>query len=103
MPTDKFGNKLTWKEFFSRWKKGVESITPQQKVKSEITGTFIILLGLCFSLFAVIWFREKIGLLAYGLILIFVGNIVTTGLKWIALRQQKKLFDNLEEQFKEVK
>ena len=90
MPTTKSGEKITWKEFMSRWKKGIEGMTPVQKVTNELRGTFISLLGYIVSIIAVIWKREAIGLLAYGLILIFLGSIISTGLKYIALRQQLK-------------
>ena len=55
MPKDKDGNKLTWKEFFARWKKGIEGITPLQQAKVIYQNSFImllgILLGIIFSLF----------------------------------------------------
>ena len=99
---DKQGNKLTIKQFFSKWKQGIENITPKQRLVSEVRGTLIMLVGYIFSFFAVIFMINKIGLLAYGLILIFFGMAFTTGLKWIALKQQLKVFDDIEKQM-EVK
>jgi len=95
---DKAGNYLTFKEYMIRWKQGIENLTPLQKITNDIRGTFITLLGFIFSLFAVIWLREKIGLLAYGLTLIFVGTSITTFFKWIGLRQQLKYFNEIETQ-----
>lgn len=95
----KSGEEITIKEFFKRWKIGIENLTPLQKMTNEARGTFVTLLGFVVSFFAVIWFREKIGILAYGLILIFLGSIWTTALKYIGLRQQVKLFKNLEKEF----
>lgn len=45
MPKDKEGNQLTWKEFFARWKKGIQGITPLQQAKLMYQNTFIMLLG----------------------------------------------------------
>jgi len=96
MPITKLGEKITWGEFFRRWKQGIEGITPLQRLKNDLRGTFITLLGFIVSFIAVIYLREKIGLLAYGLILIFLGSIITTFFKWIALRQQVKVFLDLD-------
>jgi len=36
---DKTGKEVKTKEFFNRWKSGVEGITPLQISKSQVTGT----------------------------------------------------------------
>jgi len=43
---DKEGNKLTYKEFIGRWKEGIEGITPKQRIKSQMTGYKITMLGM---------------------------------------------------------
>jgi hypothetical protein len=97
MPTiKKTGEKISWKEALIRFKKGVDEITPMQKLSNDIRGTFITLLGYLFAMGAVIWKFNTIGLLSIGLILIFLGSVVTTGLKWIALKQQYKFIKNLD-------
>jgi hypothetical protein len=92
----KTGEKITFKEALVRFKKGLDMITPIQKLENETRGTFITLLGFIVAFIAVIIMREKIGLLSYGLMLIFLGSIITTGLKWLALRQQLKFFKDTE-------
>ena len=92
----KSGENISWSEVPGRFKEGMNNITPLQKLKNEIRGTFITLLGFIFSLGAVIWKRSAIGLLAYGLILIFLGSSITTGLKWISLLQQSKFLNDLD-------
>lgn len=32
MPTDKKGNKITWKQFFKRWRKGIEQEATIKKI-----------------------------------------------------------------------
>jgi hypothetical protein len=93
---DKAGNQITFKEFMSRWKKGIESLSPAQKLKNDINGNFVTLLGYLVALVAVIVKIEAIGLLSYGLILIFIGSAWTTGVKWIMLRQQYKFMNDLD-------
>jgi len=97
MPKTKQGEVITWKEFFARWKQGIENLTPLQKLSNEKRSTFVSLIGYLVALVAVIWQIEKIGLLSYGLILIFIGSIWSTGLKWIALRQQYNFIKELDE------
>jgi hypothetical protein len=96
MPKTKEGEQISWKEFGRRWKSGIESLSPLQKLENESRGTFITTLGYLVALIAVIININKIGLLAYGLILIFLGSLITSGLKWIALKQQLKFLKNLD-------
>ena len=99
---DKAGKEITFKEFIQRWKEGIINITPIQKLTNEIRGAFITLLGFILSFIAIIFLREKIGWLAYGLILIFLGNIITTFLKWNSLKQQLIYFKRMEEESEEI-
>ena len=103
MPKTKAGEQITWEETLVRFKKGIENISPIQKLENETRGTLITFTGFVFSLIAVIWMRSEIGLLAYGLILIFLGSGITTGLKYIGLRQQLKLFKDTEGQSDDIK
>jgi len=47
---DKAGKKLTFKEFFSRWKQGVEGITPKQQVQSVLYGYWILVAGIIWGI-----------------------------------------------------
>lgn len=88
----KTGEKISLKEALKRFKQGVADISPQQKLENDMRGTLITIMGFIVALGACIWQINTIGLLGYGLILIFFGNIITTGLKYIAMRQQLKYF-----------
>ncbi|HJX50863.1 MAG TPA: hypothetical protein VJ438_05380 [Candidatus Nanoarchaeia archaeon] len=96
---DKDNKEITFKEFMSRFKSGIENITPLQRFTNEARGNLITLIGFIVALIAMIIYRDKfiVSWFAYGLILVFAGNIVTTGLRWLALRQQVKFFKNLED------
>ena len=98
MPKTKSGEIISWKEYFKRWKVGIDNITPYQKVRSEVSGSRITLAGFIVALIAVIIQRERIGLLAYGLILIFLGSVITTYLRYASLKQQMKLLKNFEKE-----
>jgi len=97
MPTTKLGEKITWEEFFTRWKKGITEITPLQKLDSQLTGTKIMLigifLGLCVSLygFKTLWW----------IAIILTGAFINTWVQYISFKQQLNIFINIEKQIKE--
>jgi len=94
----KAGEQITFKEFLKRWKEGIQNMSPQQKLINESRGTFITLIGFIVGAVALIIYKDKfVSLFAYGLILIFIGNIWTTALKLMGIRQQLKFFKKAEE------
>ena len=95
---DKEGNKLTSKEFIDKWKVGIENITPLQKTKTQLTGTKITLLGLVLGLCVTIYGWKNLWWVA----IILVGAILTTGVQYLATKQQKKLYQDIEDKFKEA-
>ena len=48
---DKEGKKLEPKEFFKRWKEGIEGITPLQQSKSIYMNHWIMIIGLLCGLY----------------------------------------------------
>lgn len=94
---DKEGNKLTFKEFTSRWKSGIEEITPIQKIKTQILGTRIMLLGLFLGLCVSIYGWKNL----WWVGIILIGALINTGVQYLALIQQRKLLDDIEKQFTE--
>ena len=95
---DKQGNKLTPKEFGSRFKEGISLITPIQKIKNESRATFIMLVGYVVGLVSLIIYRKLfvVQWFTWGLIIIFVGATWSYLFKWIALIQQVKLFKKMD-------
>jgi hypothetical protein len=95
MPTDKQGNQISWKEFMSSWKKGIEGLTPYQKIKSQIWGTRISLLGIVLGIIAsIIAFKNL-----WWVLVILIGALIVTGTQYLSLVQQRKLFEDIEKQF----
>jgi hypothetical protein len=90
--TDKEGNKLTIKDFLKRWKEGLEGLTPLQKIKSQIAGTRMMLIGFFLGLFVTLYGWKNL----WWVTIILIGAIINTGVQYIGLKQQKKIFDDLE-------
>lgn len=94
---DKQGNKLTYKEFIERWKSGITEITPIQKLNTQLTGTKIMLIGIFLGLSVTIYGYKNFWWVA----IILTGAFINTWVQYISIKQQKKILDDLEEQFKE--
>jgi len=95
MPKDKYGNRLTWKEFGARWREGIEGITPQQKIKVQIGGTRIILIGLILGLAVSLYGYQRLWWMA----IVLSGALIVTSVQYIGLEQQKIVFDKIDAQF----
>jgi protein-S-isoprenylcysteine O-methyltransferase Ste14 len=87
MPTDRFGNKLTWKEFFSRWKKGIEGVTALQQTKMQFLSTIIILIGIICGIVITLFALETV----WWLTIILVGALFNTLTQLLGLWQKKQL------------
>lgn len=97
MPKDKYGNYLNWKEFFSRWRQGIEGITPYQQARMTFYNTWVIVLGLLcgivVSAFAIktLWWLE----------IVLVGALFNTIILQIGNYQKYRILKQLEESFSE--
>ena len=89
---DKQGNKLTSKEFFARWKQGIEGITPAQQVKVQITSTRIMLFGIVAGLIVTFFTFKTL----WWVSLILTGALGTTYVQYVGLLQKKRAMENFE-------
>lgn len=101
MPRDKAGNSLTWKEFFARWKKGIEGITPVQQAKVSYQSTYIIIIGILAGLLASLFNIRAMWWLA----IILTGALINTVILQIGNYQKyvtlKRLFADIDNKDKE--
>lgn len=95
---DKEGNKLTFKEYIERWKGGIENVTPLQQAKIQLSGTKITLLGLFLGLCVSIYGWRNL----WWVGIILIGAILNTGIQFLATKQKKKLYQDIEDKFKEA-
>ena len=102
MPTTKSGEKITWKEFFKRWGKGIEGITPYQQTKMLFISNVIMFIGIfcglivSLFLFSSLWWLTIV--LLGGVINILINMLAT----WQKLVLLKTIEDSLKENYKEV-
>jgi len=97
MVRTKDGEIISTKEFIRRWKEGCNELTPLQSNKIQLRGTRITMLGIvCGLVISVINYR-----MVWWLGLILLGALFNTWVQYAGLMQQKKLFNNIENQFKD--
>lgn len=92
MPHDKHGNKLTWKEFMGRWKKGIEGITPFQQINMQIKSTWVIVIGLFCGIVISLMGVTKL----WWLFIILTGGLGNTSIQLIGFYQKKWVLQKLE-------
>ena len=95
MPKDKKGNKLSWKEFFKRWKHGIDGVTVMQQTKTQIQSSYIMMLGMFFGIIVSAANYEKF----WWIIIVLIGGILNLGISLLGLYQKKhqlQYFENLQ-------
>jgi hypothetical protein len=101
---DKSGKEITMSEFLSRWKSGIKQVikspSPLEKISLELQSSYIIMAGFLLSFIALLVFRDSFGWVSYGILVVFLGNIISQFFKISGLRTQYKIFKELESQFK---
>ncbi len=95
---DKEGNKLTYKEFIDRWKKGVGEITPLQKLRTQLTGTRISLTGIFLGICVTLYGWENLWWVA----IILIGAFITTGVSYLGIEKQRNRLLKHEEDCEEM-
>ena len=95
----KTGERIEFKEFINRFKSGIQSITPLQKLQNEQRATFIMLIGYLVGLVSLFVYRESfvVAWFTYALMIIFLGATYGQVIKLFALMTQLKMFKNIEE------
>ena len=87
---DKKGNKLTPKEFMTRWKQGIERVTPLQQTQNQINGYVIVMIGELWGVY--------FGILTNTLWLttVLVGGYMITKAQLTGTYQKKLILKQLE-------
>ncbi len=90
--TDKEGNKLTPGEFASRWKEGINKVTPLQQIKVSMFGYLIIVAGILVGIVSAIIYKS------WWLLIILIGSIVVTGVQFLGMFQRYNLLKKIEKE-----
>ena len=83
----KSGERITIKEFFHRWRLGIDSVDAYQQTVLQIWSTWIILIGiLCGIVMTALAFKN-----VWWLTIILVGALFNTSIQMLGLIQKKRL------------
>ena len=94
----KTGEEITWKEFFNRWKWGIEGITPLQQTKSLFTSNFIMFIGiLCGLIISLFHFKSL-----WWLTIVLLGGVINILINMLATWQKMALLLKLEYEMKQI-
>ncbi|GBE19386.1 hypothetical protein BMS3Abin17_00109 [archaeon BMS3Abin17] len=93
---DRKGKKVKTKEFFKRWKDGVNGITPLQQVKTTLWSFPLIIGGLITGI--VISIINK----SWWLVLILSGSLPITLMQIVSTYQKYRAIKRVEEAMKEA-
>lgn len=93
MPTDKQGNKLTWREFLKRWKRGIDGVTAMQQVNMQLQSSFIILFGMLLGIIVSAANYEKF----WWVIIVLIGGVFNLGISITGLFQKKHQMQYFED------
>ena len=92
MPRDKQGQLLTWKQFFHRWKEGIDGITALQQTNSQIQATLIMTVGvICGLVISIINWRN-----VWWLTIVLTGALFNTLIQLLGLLQKRNILKRFE-------
>lgn len=94
---DKSGKWIDAKEFFSRFKDGIEKITPLQQLQTQMFGMLLIFAGILFGL--VVAFRSELWwlfIVLCGSMIVFISQVIGILQRYIVLKAVEKMIKESE-------
>jgi len=93
---DKFGNELTTKEFFQRWKMGIQKVTPLQQMKVNLIGNSLVLCGVIVGLITT--FILKV----WWLFIILSGSLFLSSMGFLSNLQKYWVFKKINQEVNKI-
>jgi len=98
---DREGKKVKTKEFFKRWKAGIEGITPLQQAKTSLMGNWIVLSGIVAGMIINALVRMKdqwwwIEIILAGSLILVVIQMISGFQKYWRIKEVDKQMKELE-------
>lgn len=90
---DKDGKEVGGKEFMSRWKKGIEGVTPLQQIKVQVQSTWIMILGILLGFVIAVFNYHTL----WWLGIILFGALGNTTMQLIGLYQKRIMLQQIED------
>lgn len=79
------------KEFFNRWKQGIEGINPLQQTKAQMNSTLLVLIGIVAGFIVSLFSVKNL----WWLSIILLGAFFNTLIQYLGMWQKKNTLKNL--------
>ena len=80
------------KQFFKRWKEGIEGITKKQQIKMQVQSMYIMLLGISLGIMISMINLKDL----YWLLIILIGGYFNATIGILSLMQQYRMIKKIE-------
>lgn len=97
----KTGEKLSTKEFMTRWKQGINGITPLQISKSQVMGTWITMIGIICGIVTTAIVR--IANMWWWMEIILIASLFLTSLSQVSNIQKRNRLIEVDDALKQMK
>lgn len=94
------GVELTLKQFFKRWEKGIEGITPLQQKFTQLLGIWIVISGIIAGIVVNLLVQMKD--VWWWVTIILVGSLIITVMQLIGTYQSYKRYKIIDEQMRKL-
>ncbi len=93
---DRAGKKVTTKEFFSRWKDGINQVTPLQQSKINFIGSVFMFIGVIIGIITTFILKT------WWLFIILLGSFLLTAMAFLSNLQKYFAFKKINDQLKQM-
>ena len=91
MPTiRRTGEYVSWKQFFQRWKKGMEEVTPLQQAQVNQLGYITVLIGIIWGII----FSIRVG--QWWLVVVLIGSLIVSSTATLGNWQRKNTLKKID-------
>lgn len=94
------GEKLTIRQFFKKWGKGIEGITPIQQTRSQLFGTWIVITGMLAGI--MINFLTRVKYQWYWIEVILIGSLIITSYSMVGLYQRYRKLKTVDDTMRKL-
>lgn len=84
--------KMTHEGFFTKWKQGIDKVTPIQQFKVQLFSYWIIFIGIILGIISCIITKT------WWLMIILIGSFILTGMQWLGVYQRYRILQKIEKE-----
>jgi len=90
------GEVVTIKQFFQRWKQGMQEVTPLQQCQVNQLGFITIFIGVIWGIIFSIYLKQ------WWLSIILIGSLIVSSTSFLANWQKKNILKKIDKEMKQI-